>query len=110
MSANHILNRAEEAAALLGILGNAKRLMIMCHLLDEEMSVGQIAEAVDLSQSALSQHLAKLRQMGVVKTRRDKQTIYYSCSSDHVRELMDTMDRFYVGNDKMKMQREHLAS
>ena len=60
----------------------------MCHLAEEELSVGAIAERVELSQSALSQHLAKLRSMQLVRTRRDRQMIFYSCHSDRVRELL----------------------
>jgi DNA-binding transcriptional ArsR family regulator len=73
MSTKHVLDHAEDAATLLAAMGNTKRLMILCHLLDGELSVGQIAHAVDLSQSALSQHLAKLRRLQIVSTRRDKQ-------------------------------------
>ncbi len=86
---------AEEAAAFLTLLANAKRLAILSELLEREMSVGAIAEKVRLSQSALSQHLAKLRAFGLVKTRRDRQTIYYSCASDAVRRLFATLEDLY---------------
>lgn len=69
----------ETAASFLGVMANTKRLAIM-HLLVErqaELSVGAIAEHVHLSQSALSQHLAKMRAADLVQTRRDRQTIYY---------------------------------
>ena len=81
----------KSAAALLTLLGNEKRLVIVSHLLDGEMSVGAIAEKVSLSQSALSQHLAKLRNVHLVETRRDRQMIYYSCRSDAVRQLLGTL-------------------
>ena len=90
-----ILERADEIAALLSMLGNTKRLLIMCHLREGEMSVGKIAESVQLSQSALSQHLAKLRQLKLVETRRDKQTIYYSLSSPVTRNLLSTLEELY---------------
>ncbi|MGD9912443.1 MAG: ArsR/SmtB family transcription factor [Rhizobiaceae bacterium] len=86
---------AEEAAAFLTLLANAKRLAILSELLEREMSVGAIAERVDLSQSALSQHLAKLRASGLVRTRRDRQTIYYSCQSESVRLLISTLESIY---------------
>lgn len=86
---------AEDAAAFLTLLANAKRLAILSELLSREMSVGAIAEKVELSQSALSQHLAKLRASGLVKTRRDRQTIYYSCTSEPVRRLLDTLEDLY---------------
>jgi DNA-binding transcriptional ArsR family regulator len=83
-----LAENAESAAAVLAALGNEKRLAIMCHLAQEELSVGAIAERVDLSQSALSQHLAKLRSMELVQTRRERQMIFYSCQSDRVRHLL----------------------
>jgi DNA-binding transcriptional ArsR family regulator len=90
-----VLERAEDIAALLSILGNTKRLLIMAHLREGEMSVGTIAARVDLSQSALSQHLAKLRAQNLVATRRDKQTIYYSFSSPQARDLLDALDTLF---------------
>jgi DNA-binding transcriptional ArsR family regulator len=87
---------ADNAAALLSLLANGKRLAIIEHLLDKEMSVGAIAEKVDLSQSALSQHLAKLRSMNLVETRRDRQMIYYSCRSDSVRRLLETLEEIFA--------------
>ena len=82
---------AEEAADLLSLLANGKRLTIVEHLIDNEMSVGDIAKKVSLSQSALSQHLAKLRSKKLVETRRERQTIYYSCKSEPVRRLIGTL-------------------
>lgn len=96
MISRPVLKNANEAATLLALLGNEKRLAILGLLLENEMSVGAIAEKVDLSQSALSQHLAKLRNVGLVETRRDRQTIYYSCNSDAVRQLMGTLDGIFV--------------
>lgn len=86
---------AEAAASLLALMGNEKRLMIMSHLLDTEMSVGAIAEKVSLSQSALSQHLARLRNEELVETRRDRQMIYYTCKSDAVRKLLGTLEGIF---------------
>jgi DNA-binding transcriptional ArsR family regulator len=69
---------AAEAAGLLKLLANEKRLLILCQLAAaEEMSVGSLAEAVDLSQSALSQHLARMRAEGLVDTRRQAQSVHY---------------------------------
>lgn len=84
-----------EAAAFLTLMGNEKRLAIMSNLIDSELSVGAIADKVDLSQSALSQHLAKLRAFGLVNTRRDRQTIYYSCQSEAVRRLLCLISQIY---------------
>lgn len=74
---------AAEAAEFLQLLGNDKRLLILCELMEAgEMPVNALADAVGLSQSALSQHLAKLRADELVQTRREAQTIYYSVSRD----------------------------
>jgi ArsR family transcriptional regulator, virulence genes transcriptional regulator len=67
------------------------------------MSVGAIAEKVLLSQSALSQHLAKLRALDLVETRRDRQMIYYSCKSDAVRELLKMLDRIFGEGELSQM-------
>ena len=72
---------ADAASALLKGLANSQRLRVLCALADGELSVGEINERVDLSQSALSQHLARLRLDGLVDTRRKSQTIYYSLKS-----------------------------
>ena len=90
-----IASSAHRAADFLTIVGNAKRLMILHHLLQGEMPVNAIAGRVGLSQSALSQHLAKLRGHGLVETRRDKQMIYYSCDSDAVRKTMATLSDIF---------------
>lgn len=90
-----LVDNAESVAALLTVLGNGKRLIIMSHLVENEMSVGAIAEKVSLSQSALSQHLAKLRNLDLVETRRERQMIYYSCKSESVRHLLKTLDGIF---------------
>lgn len=91
--------RAEEAAQLLAALGQPKRLMVLCMLVDREMSVGALAEAVGLSQSALSQHLAKLRDLGIVATRRDAQTIYYRLASHDARRVIEVLYDIYCPDD-----------
>lgn len=83
--------KAEEAARLLATLANSKRLLALCHLLQGEKSVGQLAELVDLSQSALSQHLARLRDLEIVETRREAQTVYYRLSSTEVAAILETL-------------------
>ena len=74
-----------------GALANKHRLAIKEQLVDKEMSVGAIAKKLSLSQSALSQHLARLRSGKLVETRRDRQTIYYSCTSQPVQRLLRTL-------------------
>ena len=87
---------ADAAARLLKTLANDQRLRVLCFLFDEELSVGEINERVELSQSALSQHLAKLRADGIVTTRRDAQTIYYSLADGAVRQIIATLHDIYL--------------
>jgi DNA-binding transcriptional ArsR family regulator len=95
MISGALFEKAGETARFLAILGNGKRLAILCLLVNGEMSVGAIAEKVQLSQSALSQHLAKLRGEELVATRRDRQTIFYSCRSEQVKEVLNTLDGLF---------------
>jgi ArsR family transcriptional regulator, virulence genes transcriptional regulator len=89
--------KAAEAAALLTALANQHRLAILCQLVEGERSVGALVEAVGLTQSALSQHLAKLRAAGIVATRRDAQTIYYRLASAAASRVMKTLAEVYCG-------------
>lgn len=95
MISNGLVDNADSVAQFLSAIGNEKRFAIMCHLLHGELSVGEIAQKVELSQSALSQHLAKLRGTGLVATRRDRQMIFYSCSSADVFQVMQTLDNLF---------------
>lgn len=95
MRPTNLVDRADDIAGILALLGNAKRLAIMCHLVEGELSVGAIAERVELSQSALSQHLAKLRAQGLVSTRRDRQLIYYSCPPGPVPDILGALVRIF---------------
>lgn len=86
---------AEEASRLLTAMANAKRLVVLCNLLEGEKSVGHLAEIVELAVPALSQHLAKMRALDLVRTRREGQTIYYSLASEEVAEVLRTLYRLY---------------
>ena len=86
---------AADAAQLLKALGNEQRLLILCHLLDGELSVGELNQRVALSQSALSQHLALLRELGLVATRREAQTIRYSLPDGPVVRVMALLQEIY---------------
>jgi ArsR family transcriptional regulator, virulence genes transcriptional regulator len=88
---------AEQASRLLKALANDRRLMILCLLAEGERSVGDINALVDLSQSALSQHLAVLREEGLVQTRRDAQTIHYRLADGPAREIIGVLHRTYCG-------------
>lgn len=87
--------KAEEVAEMLAAMANPKRLLVMCTLLAGEKSVGDLAEIVQLSSAALSQHLGKMRALRLVSTRRDGQTIYYSLASDKVHAVLETLYRVY---------------
>ncbi|MFZ2234822.1 MAG: metalloregulator ArsR/SmtB family transcription factor [Dokdonella sp.] len=86
---------AGDAAQLLKALGNEKRLIMLCLLAEGERSVGQINAELDLSQSALSQHLAILRADGLVETRRNAQTIYYKLVDGPARQIIETLHGIY---------------
>lgn len=88
---------SEQAARLLKTTGNPHRLMILCTLVGTEMSVGELNDRIDIAQSPLSQHLAVLRQAGLVKTRREAQTIYYSLNGNEVQKLMGCLYDIYCG-------------
>lgn len=89
--------QAGDAAQLLKLLAHEQRLRVLCLLVGGELSVGQLNERIDLSQSALSQHLAKLREQGLVATRREAQTIYYRLSSGPAAEIIETLHAIYCG-------------
>lgn len=90
---------ADEAADLLKALANGQRLRVLCLLAGGERSVGEINDEVDLSQSALSQHLALLREQGLVHTRKEAQTVYYALADGPVRELIAVLHRSFCGSD-----------
>lgn len=88
-------SRAEEVAATLTAMANPKRLVVLCTLLEGEKSVGDLAEIVQLSSGALSQHLGKMRALRLVTTRRDGQTIFYNLASAEVKAVLETLYRVY---------------
>jgi DNA-binding transcriptional ArsR family regulator len=89
--------KAAEAESFLKALANRHRLMVLCELHKGEMSVTQIQEAVGLRQSALSQHLARLREDNLVKTRRSSQTIFYSLANDNVSRVIGLLYQLFCG-------------
>jgi DNA-binding transcriptional ArsR family regulator len=86
---------ADRASGLLKALANPHRLLIVCQLIEKDRSVGELAGFLGLRDSTVSQHLALLRRDGIVGTRRDGQTIWYSIGSDPARELVQTLYRTY---------------
>ena len=82
---------ATRACSMLGAMANPSRLLILCQLAESEKSVGELQPLIGLSQSALSQHLAMLREKRVVRTRREGQQIFYSLASREAGALMHTL-------------------
>ncbi len=102
MKTRNLADHSNVAAALLSAMANPKRLMILCSLVKGEVPVGVLANHVGLSQSALSQHLSKLRAQKLVKTRRDAQTIYYSSTSESVIRVLETLEDIYCEPEKSR--------
>lgn len=95
MKLEQLQGSARCASALLKAMSNEHRLMILCQLAEGEKSVGALQGLVGLSQSALSQHLARLRRAKLVKTRRRAQTIYYSLAGAQARTVMEALYDLY---------------
>lgn len=97
MELEQLANNAEQAEAFMKILANKNRLMILCTLMDQERSVSELNQSIPLGQSALSQHLAVLREHKLVDTRRDAQSIYYSVSDPRVKQIIEKLYEFFCG-------------
>lgn len=89
---------ATAAARLMKLLSSEQRLILLCRLIEGECSVGDLSDYVRLAPSATSQHLAKLRAEGVVATRRDGQTIYYTIADPKAVRVIDTLCDLYRKN------------
>lgn len=84
------------AASVLSLLSNPQRLEILCHLSSaEELSAGEITERIGLSQSATSQHLARLRRLGLLETRKESQSVYYRIARKDVGEILNLLHSLY---------------
>jgi ArsR family transcriptional regulator, virulence genes transcriptional regulator len=94
-SIDEMKSHAADAARLMKALGNEQRLLVLCNLLERPMTVGELNARMDLSQSALSQHLALLREAGLVETRREAQSIHYSLPSGPVTRVMGLLQDIY---------------
>lgn len=95
MDIQELNTKSEEASALLTLLANPHRLRILCALLEGERSVSSLESVVDLSQSALSQHLARLRRSGIVKTRREAQSIYYTIADGRAARVLEVLAELF---------------
>ena len=91
MNLDELLSNAERAEGFLKAMANRHRLMILCELHKGECSVTSLNQRLDLSQSALSQHLARLREDNLVATRRESQTIYYSLADRNIERVIGVL-------------------
>jgi len=99
-----LLLTSGRASRLLKAMGNARRIVILCHLSEREHSVNELCRLVGLSQSALSQHLARLRRDNLVKTRRAAQTVYYSLASPEVVPVLQTLSEIAAAPSSLRPQ------
>jgi len=106
-SADQMGEHAADAAGLMKALGSESRLMILCMLADGERSVGDLNETIPLSQSALSQQLARLRQQELVTTRRESQTIYYSLAEGPADRIIRLLHDIYCGTGLAGNKEKH---
>ncbi|SDH27209.1 transcriptional regulator, ArsR family [Vibrio xiamenensis] len=95
MKLEQMEQNSAKAVVLLKAMANERRLQILCLLHDSELSVGELCAKLALSQSALSQHLAWLRRDGLVVTRKEAQTVFYTLSSSEVKEMIQLLHRLY---------------
>ena len=91
---------AEGVSDLLKLLGHPDRLMVLCQLKFGEQSVGELSRNLDIKQSPLSQHLARMRHEGVVSSRREAQTIYYSIAGEEVEKLVTVLYELFCEDDQ----------
>jgi len=90
---------ADKASALMRTLGHKGRLLILCQLATGEKSVGELSEVLDIPQSPLSQHLARMRKEGLVQTRREAQSIYYTLKAGEAGKIIECLYDMYCADD-----------
>jgi DNA-binding transcriptional ArsR family regulator len=100
MNLGELQSRAKRATGLLKAMSNPVRLLVLCQLAEGEKSVGELEQVVDVSQSALSQHLALLRSRGIVASRRAGQTIFYSLAGKEAPALLAALYQVYCAKAK----------
>ncbi|MCG3759729.1 ArsR family transcriptional regulator [Vibrio cincinnatiensis] len=98
MNLEQMEQNSTQAVVLLKAMANERRLQILCLLHNQELSVGELCGKLELSQSALSQHLAWLRRDGLVETRKEAQTVFYTLSSSEVKAMIKLLHRLYCSH------------
>ncbi len=92
-------NSAARASILMKALSSETRLLMLCRMSEDEISVNELAEELEMRPSSVSQQLALLRKDGLVKTRRDGQTIYYSLDGDEAKQIISVLYALYCKTD-----------
>lgn len=103
-------NNCDDVIGLMKALSNESRLMVVCALYKQEKCVGELSELIGLSQSALSQHLARFRKDNLVKTRRVKQTIYYSLNCEAIHLLLESLYDIYTPEEQRSTGKNRAAA
>ncbi|MCC8996143.1 MAG: metalloregulator ArsR/SmtB family transcription factor [Nitrosomonas sp.] len=101
MNIDDMQQSANAAAELLKTLANPSRLMVLCNILKQECTVGELEKLVGISQSALSQHLSRLRHEGIVSCRREGQNAYYSLQDERSRHVIEALYGIFCKPDSM---------
>ncbi len=97
---NDLEQNAKYVSSVLKAIGNSKRVLLLCKIVEHgEVNAGSLVGVAGLSQSAMSQHLAKLREEKIIKYRREGQSLYYSLYDERIRELIVTLHRLYCNID-----------
>lgn len=104
MNLQEMTQTAETVSDLMKVLSNKNRLMILCQLVEGEKSVGALARLLDLRDASMSQQLALLRKDGLVKTRREGQTIYYALARSDLSQLMQFLYETYCGRSETEAE------
>ena len=102
MNMSDMAAKATEVASLLGTMASPVRLLILCSLVDGEKPVHELVANSGITQGAVSQHLAKMRDLKLVSTRREGQTIYYTLASKEVKMLLASLHGIYCADVKRK--------
>jgi len=95
LNVNEMRNNVESSAAFLKLLSNPTRLLVLCNLIESERCVGDLERDLDISQSALSQHLSKMRDEGIVKYEKQGQHVFYSISDSNVVDIINVLYKLF---------------
>ena len=95
LNVNEMRNNVESSAAFLKLLSNPTRLLVLCNLIESERCVGDLERDLDISQSALSQHLSKMRDEGIVKSEKQGQHVFYSISDSDVEVIINVLYKLF---------------